>query len=153
MKKVFSKTYLYLSIAVGLIVSVIYRWSNVNNISWSELATGLSTLGLVIVFLIGFFILLPKSVEVLKREMSIKMTKGWKRFWYDLHIGGGVYITGWLLMLCLTGLMWSFSWYKTGVYSLLGVDSAKIEIEASSSSKVSVDFRLWSEVTAELERE
>lgn len=37
---------------------------------------------------------------------------------------GGIYATLFLLAIALTGLTWSFSWYRTGFYSLFGVEAS-----------------------------
>ena len=49
--------------------------------------------------------------------------KGWRRFWYDLHVAGGMYTLIFLLAMALTGLTWSFSWYRTGFYKVFGVET------------------------------
>ena len=55
--------------------------------------------------------------------MKIDVRKGWKKFWHDLHVAGGMYALVFLLAMALTGLTWSFSWYRTGFYKLFGAES------------------------------
>ena len=43
-------------------------------------------------------------------------------FWYDLHVTGGMYTLIFLLAMALTGLTWSFSWYRTGFYKVFGAE-------------------------------
>ena len=49
--------------------------------------------------------------------------RGWPRFWYGLHVAGGMYVLLLLLLMALTGLSWSFGWYREWVYGLLGADA------------------------------
>ncbi len=61
----------------------------------------------------------------MKNSLKISVNKGWRRFWYDLHIAGGVYTFLFLLVMSLTGLTWSFGWYRTGFYQVFGVETKK----------------------------
>ena len=40
----------------------------------------------------------------------------------DLHVAGGMYALFFLLAMALTGLTWSFGWYRTGFYKVFGVE-------------------------------
>jgi uncharacterized iron-regulated membrane protein len=42
-----------------------------------------------------------------------------------LHVAGGFYALVVLLAMALTGLTWSFPWYRTAFYSVFGVDMQK----------------------------
>jgi uncharacterized iron-regulated membrane protein len=55
-----------------------------------------------------------------KNRSRIAVTRGWKRFFYDLHVAGGIYVSFIVLAMALTGLTWSFQWYRNGAYALLG---------------------------------
>lgn len=61
--------------------------------------------------------------KALKNSLKIVAGKGWRRFWYDLHVAGGMYTLIFLLAMALTGLTWSFSWYRTGFYKVFGVET------------------------------
>lgn len=45
------------------------------------------------------------------------------RFWYGLHVAGGMYALLLILVMALTGLTWSFGWYRTAFYTVFGVDT------------------------------
>ena len=83
---------------------------------------GYTTLIMVIILISGLIVIFPKSRKQLKRIFSISFTKGWKRFWYDLHVSGGMYVLIGLLVLALTGLTWSFQWYRKPFYKLFGAE-------------------------------
>ena len=91
-------------------------------IFWGKMIVGVSTLMFVFVLISGIIIWLPRSAKALKNSLKISVNKGWKRFWYDLHIAGGLYTFIFLLVLALTGLTWSFGWYRTGFYKAFGVE-------------------------------
>lgn len=86
-------------------------------------AVGVSTLVLVVILLTGLFLWMPCARKNLKNKWKITVTKGWRRFWYDLHVVGGLYVTLFLLAMALTGLTWSFPWYRTAFYRLLGAET------------------------------
>lgn len=105
----------------------LHRWllgksDAAGGVSWGKLLVGISTLALVFILLTGLFIWFPRARRSLKRSLSITVRQGWFRFWYDLHVAGGMYVILFLLALALTGLTWSFSWYRTGFYGLFGVE-------------------------------
>ena len=90
-----------------------------------KLIVGTSTLMFVFVLVSGFVIWWPRNRKVLKNRLSIKFSKGWRRFWYDLHVAGGMYALIFLLAMALTGLTWSFQWYRNGFYTVFGVETSQ----------------------------
>lgn len=105
----------------------LHRWlmgsSGNDGFSLGKFLTGVSTLVLVLILLTGLLMWLTNRNKPLTRSLTICVTKGWRRFWHDLHVAGGIYATIFLLAIALTGLTWSFSWYRTGFYALFGVES------------------------------
>lgn len=104
-----------------------HRWllDNMNpngGVFVGKLIVGVSTLLFVIVLISGVIIWWPRTRKALKRSLKISSSKGWKRFWYDLHIAGGMYGFILLLAMSLTGLTWSFPWYRTAFYKVFGVE-------------------------------
>ena len=67
--------------------------------------------------------------------MKIHTRRGLKRLFLDLHTIGGVYVCLLLLVMALTGLTWSFDWYRNGFYSLFGVKPEKKEANAPEGDK------------------
>ncbi len=108
----------------------LHRWLMDSNpgdgaIFWGKMIVGASTLVLVAILLTGLVIWWPRSRKMLKNRLRIVVAKGKNRFWYDLHVAGGFYALLLLLTMALTGLTWSFEWYKDGVYALFGAGEAK----------------------------
>ena len=91
-------------------------------IFWGKMIVGVSTLMFVFVLISGIIVWIPRNAKALKNSLKISVNKGWRRFWYDLHIAGGLYTFIFLLVLALTGLTWSFGWYRTGFYKAFGVE-------------------------------
>lgn len=92
-------------------------------IFWGKIIVGTSTLIFVFVLISGLIIWLPRSRKSLSNRLKVTTSKGKHRFWYDLHVSGGFYATLFLLVMALTGLTWSFPWYRTGFYALFGVET------------------------------
>ena len=91
-------------------------------IFWGKMIVGVSTLLFVFVLISGIVIWWPRTRKALKNSLKITATKGWRRFWYDLHVAGGMYALIFLLAMALTGLTWSFPWYRTAFYKVFGVE-------------------------------
>ena len=92
-------------------------------IYWGKLLVGISTLLFVFVLLSGVVIWWPRTKKGLRNSLKIVTRRGWPRFWYGLHVAGGMYALLLLLLMALTGLSWSFGWYREWVYDLLGADA------------------------------
>lgn len=89
---------------------------------WGKMIVGVSTLLFVFVLISGIVVWWPRTRKALKNSLKISATKGWRRFWYDLHVAGGMYALVFLLVMALTGLTWSFPWYRTAFYNVFGVE-------------------------------
>ena len=103
----------------------LHRWLLGSSSGVGKLITGICTLVLVFILLTGILMWLTNRNKPLKASLAIHVTKGWGRFWHDLHLAGGIYTTIFLLAMALTGLTWSFSWYRTGFYACFGVESSE----------------------------
>lgn len=91
-------------------------------IFWGKMIVGTSTLMFVFVLISGVVVWWPRTRKALKNSLKIVANKCWRRFWYDLHVAGGMYALVFLLAMALTGLTWSFQWYRTGFYKTFGVE-------------------------------
>lgn len=91
-------------------------------IFWGKMIVGTSTLMFVFVLISGIVIWWPRTKRALKNALKITVNRSRHRFWYDLHTTGGMYALIFLLAMALTGLTWSFSWYRTGFYKVFGVE-------------------------------
>lgn len=105
----------------------LHRWMldsrpNGDGIFWGKVVVGVSVIMFVLALITGIVLWWPKTIKSLKNRLKITMSKGWRRFWYDLHVAGGFYALILLLAMSLTGLTWSFGWYRTAFYKVFGVE-------------------------------
>ena len=94
-----------------------------DGIFWGKMIVGVSTLMFVFVLISGIVIWWPCTWKALKNSLKITARKGMARFWYGLHVAGGMYALLLILVMALTGLTWSFGWYRTAFYTVFGVDT------------------------------
>jgi uncharacterized iron-regulated membrane protein len=84
---------------------------------------GIATLIFVILTLTGLVLWFPKKVrgfKSFKSGLRIKTGGSWKRINHDLHNVLGFYTFLIVLVMALTGLNWSFEWYKDASSTVLG---------------------------------
>lgn len=81
---------------------------------------GTATLIYAFLLLSGLYLWWPKSRKHLENSLKVKFTKNFKRLNYDLHNTLGFYSMVFLLVMSLTGLCWSFEWYRNLGSNLLG---------------------------------
>lgn len=86
---------------------------------------GVSTLIFVILSISGLALWIPKKWKKWKNYKAgyrIKWKASWKRLNHDLHNVLGFYAFPIILIMALTGLSWSFEWYKDGLGNVLGAE-------------------------------
>lgn len=90
---------------------------------------GVATLIFVSLLVTGLVLWWPKRWTQATRDASFKVRwkAKWKRLNYDLHNVLGFYSLVLALILALTGLVWSFSWFDRGVYYLASGGESKPE--------------------------
>lgn len=86
---------------------------------------GWATVIFVFLCITGIVIWVPQKVKSWRQGLKIKWSGNWKRINHDLHNALGFYSVFFLLIMGLTGLQWSFDWYRTGLYNVLGVDRSR----------------------------
>lgn len=100
--------------------------------SWGKAIVGYATLVLVVITISGIVIWYPRNRKMLKNRLKIKAGAGRRRFFYDLHVSGGFYAALLLLVMSLTGLTWSFGWYRNAFYTVFGVSTNQPHTHAPS---------------------
>ena len=84
---------------------------------------GVATLIFIILTITGLVLWLPTKIKgwkSFKPGFNIKFSSNWKRINHDLHNVLGFYTFILILIMALSGLSWSFEWYKDGLSSALG---------------------------------
>ena len=97
---------------------------------------GVSTLGLVLILVSGLILWIPRRRKALRNRLKVSCTYGRRRFWHDCHVSLGFYATLLLLVMALTGLTWSFGWYRTAAYELFGGTQQTVAAQEDLSWKV-----------------
>lgn len=103
-----------------------------------KLAIGITTIALLMIIISGLIIWWPEKGQF-KKKFTISTSKGTYRFWYDFHCVGGA-ISAIVIIVCiLTGLNWSFGWYRKAFYGTLGTEVAK----TTSHKTPAENFPVW----------
>ncbi|MFV0604541.1 MAG: PepSY-associated TM helix domain-containing protein [Niabella sp.] len=97
----------------------LHRWLLLEQ-QTGRIIVGVSTLIFTFLLLSGLILWLPKKLKYWKQGFVILFSARWKRINHDLHNVLGFYSFLVILMMALTGLCWSFDWYKNGASQLLG---------------------------------
>lgn len=110
----------------------LHRWlldspsPNNGGIIAGRLIVGISTIAFAIVLISGLLVWIPRARRNFSRNIKLILNKGKFPFWMSLHAAGGIYVLIFLLTMALTGLTWSFDWYKSAFYTICG-ESARNE--------------------------
>jgi uncharacterized iron-regulated membrane protein len=83
---------------------------------------GIATIIFFILSLSGVVLWFPKKLKWknMKSGFKIKTSANWKRINHDLHNTLGFYACIVLVIMTLTGLFWSFEWYREAGSAVLG---------------------------------
>lgn len=109
---------------------------------------GVSTLALVLILVSGLILWIPRSRKALRNRLKVSYSDGRRRFWHDCHVSLGFYATLLLLVMALTGLTWSFGWYRTAAYALFGGPQRTAAAQEKPSRKADSGNRQSRERTA-----
>lgn len=101
--------------------------------SAGKAVVGVTTLLLAVILVSGVVLWIPRTLRGLKPRLQVTRRHGWRRFWYDSHVTLGFYATALLLVMALTGLTWSFGWYRTAAYALFGGSAPTQPSQASQA--------------------
>lgn len=93
---------------------------------------GWATIIFSFIIITGIVIWFPQNLKVWKQGFRIKLNGNWKRTNHDLHNALGFYSSILLLIMALTGLTWSFTWYRTGLNKMLGVHKPEGAVKEQS---------------------
>ena len=98
---------------------------------------GVCTIIFVFMCISGLILWFPKKLKKFKKwgawkqGFTIKTKANWKRVNYDIHNTLGFYALLPLLLMGLTGLLWSFTWYYEGLEVVLGDKLGKARFETT----------------------
>lgn len=105
----------------------LHRWLLDSSRSWGKAIVGYGVLLFIVIIISGIVIWIPRSTHHIRQYLTIKTNANRKRMWLDVHRSFGIFLALPLLVLSITGLTWSFPWWRSTVYSLLGVEMKQTE--------------------------
>jgi uncharacterized iron-regulated membrane protein len=100
-------------------VMKLHRWLLMEDAT-GRIVVGSATIVFVFIILSGLVLWFPAKLRFLRQVLTIKFSGNWKRINHDLHNTLGFYSFLLLLVMALTGLCWSFEWYRDGAGEVLG---------------------------------
>lgn len=95
----------------------LHRWLLLDH-SIGRPITGTATLLFILIEITGLILWLPPKIKkwnAWKAGFKIKLDAKWKRINYDLHSTLGFYTFLLLTLMAITGLCFSFEWFRNGV--------------------------------------
>jgi len=113
----------------------------------------IGTAALIYLFMMvsGLVMWWPQTKRMIRSKFTVKWDARWPKVNYDWHSVGGFYLTWLLLLIPMTGLIWSFEWWENGLYALSGSparDRAKVQsVYRPDARPASVD-RAYAQVVA-----
>ena len=83
---------------------------------------GVATIFFLFISITGVVLWFPKKMKWknFKPGFKVKFSANWKRINHDLHNTLGFYACIFLVLMTITGLCWSFEWYREGLSDVLG---------------------------------
>ena len=116
-------------------VMSLHRWLMDSTRTTGKWIVGVSTLFMVVLLLSGIYLWFPRKKKNIQSSLTLKRKAGFARKLYDLHSVAGAYVSIVLLTLSLTGLMWSFDWYRNAVGKLFNVEMSEGKHEKNKSGE------------------
>jgi sulfite reductase (NADPH) flavoprotein alpha-component len=86
---------------------------------WGRQVTGVVTIGLVVMLISGLVLRWPRHVRSIRTWLKLRWSLRGRAFQWSLHSVAGTWVMLIYLLMAITGLWWSFDWYKDGATWLL----------------------------------
>ncbi|MFW2124229.1 PepSY domain-containing protein [Acinetobacter ursingii] len=90
--------------------------------------TGTCTLMLIFFVLSGLYLRWPKK-HSLRQWLFVKPKLKGRNFIWDLHAVVGTWVVVFYLILAFTGLYWSYDWWRSGMFKVMGVEQPKPQMQ------------------------
>src|SRR5215813_1925295 len=97
----------------------VLRWLAMGEVG--EIITGASTLALVVLCLSGLYLRWPRKILDWRTWLTFNTTLKGRAFLWRLHAVTGTWVVLFYLLAGLTGLFWSYDWYRNGLSALTGI--------------------------------
>lgn len=128
----------------------LHRWLLMGDIG--KQIVGASTIILILMAVSGIYLRWPKGKKKwqLAYWLKLRKTKSPRAFWWQLHAIIGTWVLPLYLLACLTGLYWSYEWYREGLYTISGVEQPARQrpqntLDIPSNTKVDLVWNAFKE--------
>ncbi|MFD1604402.1 PepSY-associated TM helix domain-containing protein [Flavobacterium artemisiae] len=101
-----------------------------------KIITGVSCLIFVFLLFSGLILWWPKKIKNLKQRLSVKWSASFRRINWDFHSTFGFYSLTFLLIISLTGLVWSFDWFEKTLYFMADGAVKKVSLKVENPTKI-----------------
>lgn len=105
------------------VIKVLHTSLGIKDKALGRKVIGVCTLLFVIILVSGLVLWFPRSNKKVLSNFRIVLGKGVPRAMYTLHNTLGFYACLILLLCALTGMVWSFGWYRNSVLSFFKEDA------------------------------
>lgn len=106
-------------------VRSLHRWLVVGAFGDRDIGrqvVGASTLLCVLLALSGIYLRWPRNGHSWRNWLALDFSLQGRGFLWNLHAAIGTWVLFFYLLMSLTGLQWSYEWYRDGLYALAGVE-------------------------------
>lgn len=100
------------------LIQKIHRYLTLGDVG--KQITGACTLMLIFFVLSGLYLRWPKK-HSLRQWFAVKPQLKGRNFLWDLHAVVGTWLVVFYLIFAVTGLFWSYDWWRSGMYSVMNV--------------------------------
>lgn len=103
----------------------IHRWLTAGTWGDQQIGkqiVGASTLLCIVLALSGLYLRWPRHLGDWRSWLTFDPSLKGRSFLWHLHAVLGTWVLLGFLMMSLTGLYWSYDWYRSGLYALAGVE-------------------------------
>lgn len=100
----------------------LHRWLTIGDVG--KQIVGASTLMLIFFVLSGLYLRWPKRHSI-KQWFALKPKLKGRNFIWDLHAVVGTWMAILYLIMAITGLYWSYDWWRAGMFKVMGVEAPK----------------------------
>ncbi|MGL6022399.1 MAG: PepSY-associated TM helix domain-containing protein, partial [Chitinophagaceae bacterium] len=101
---------------------LLHRWLMLPNKTIGKIIVGTSTIFMIFILVTGIIRWIPNRKNLVQNFLFRWKNTPFNRKNLDLHKILGFYAFTLLLVMCFSGLMWSFEWYKNGVAQIFGIE-------------------------------
>lgn len=98
----------------------LHRWLLTGEVG--KQIVGASTVALLVLCFSGLYLRWPRRVTDLRRWFTFRWSLTGRAFLWNLHSVIGTWVLPLYILASITGLYWSYDWYRSGLFKLAGVE-------------------------------